>query len=257
MDQSYELYAVYRLIQRYDYDGATEILENILHLQNTSFYTLVLSCQRAVNFNFLEAKKLTDLIPQSVSSAYPSIHTYIQELPLLIKGDPHPIFNELMDQLVIQLEREAYTDFLGRIFQLRELLYKYAVIEFKLRQEYSLRDRIYQKKAFEHQFKIYRGLLNGIKEILIQGGGRWKKIVDVLSGKKMGDLMDIRHRTIVAHGIETATLNDIERIYGSTEEILEDLARVFQWLNIPMRNHKYKAINLDLEKMFTSLAKDT
>lgn len=84
-----------------------------------------------------------------------------------------------------------------------------------------------------------------------------EKIVNVLSGKNMGDLMDIRHRTIVAHGIETATLQDIERVYDSTDKILDDLCQVFQWLNIPVKPHKYKAVNDDLNKMYLSLIKDT
>lgn len=175
MNNDCEIYAVTRLIHRYDYDGAIEMLD-ILQQQGTSFYRLVLSCQRAINFNFSEAKRMADPVPEEELSPYPGLSRYISDLPLLIEGNPPSIFNELLDQLVIQLDREAYTDFLGRVFQLRELLYKYAVIQFKLKQEYSLRDRIYQKQAFEHQFKLYRGLLNGMKEILRQGGGKWKKL---------------------------------------------------------------------------------
>lgn len=247
MDNSCEIYAFQRLIKRYDYDGAIELLE-LLQWQGTVLYNIVLSCQRSLNFNFHAAKELTDQIPEQKIEAFPGFTRHIQELPLLIKGAPHEIFNELIDNLVIQLEREAYTDFLGRIFQVRELLFKYAVIQFKIRQEYPLRDRIYQKSAFEQRFKMNHGLMNGMKEILRTGGGRWQKIVNVLSGKQMGELMDLRHRTIVAHGIETATLRDIERIYESADHVMDDLLQVFQWLNIPIRDHKFKLINLDINQ---------
>ncbi len=247
MDNSCEIYAFQRLVKRFDYDGAMEVLE-LLQWQGTTLYKIVLSCQRSLNFNFQAAKGLTDQVPHHEVDTLLGCIRHIQELPLLIKGNPHEIFNELIDNIVIQLEREAYTDFLGRIFQMRELLFKNAVIQFKLRQEYPLRDRIYQKSAFEQRFKMNHGLMNGMKEILRTGGGRWQKIVNVLSGKQMGELMDLRHRTIVAHGIETATLNDIERIYDSTDRVMEDLFQVFQWLNIPIREHKYKLINQDIDK---------
>lgn len=247
MDNRCEIYAFQRLVKRYDYDGAVELLE-LLQWQGTILYNIVLSCQRSLNFNFYAAKALTDNVPEDIIKDLPGFVRHIHELPLLIKGAPHEIFNELIDNIVIQLEREEYTDFLGRIFQIRELLFKYAVIQFKLRQEYSLRDRIYQKSAFEQRFKMNHGLMNGMKEILRTGGGRWQKIVNVLSGKQMAELMDLRHRTIVAHGIETATLHDIERIYDSTDRVMDDLFQVFQWLNIPIRQHKYKLINLDIDK---------
>lgn len=247
MDNSCEIYAFQRLVKRYDYDGAIELLE-LLQWHGTPLYNIVLSCQRSLNFNFQGAKGFIDQIAEEKIEAFPGFIRHFRELPLLIKGAPHEIFNELIDNIVIQLEREAYTDFLGRIFQVRELLFKYAVIQFKLRQEYPLRDRIYQKSAFEQRFKMNHGLMNGMKEILRTGGGRWQKIVNVLSGKQMGDLMDLRHRTIVAHGIETASLNDIERIYDSADRVMDDLFQVFQWLNIPIRDHKYKLINADIDK---------
>ncbi len=245
MSEGYEIYAVTRLIKRYDYDGACEILD-LLEWQDNPIYLLIQSCQHCLNFNFKKALQLTDALDQDLFAAYPAIMRHIDELPILIEGKPHHIFNELLDNLIIQLEREAYTDFLGRIFQLRELLYKNAVIQFKERKEYSLRDPIYQKKLFERRFKINQTLLNGMKEILRTGGGRWKSIVNLLSGKPMSELMDLRHRTIVAHGIETVSLNDIKRIYGSTEQILDDLSQVFSFLNIPIRPHKYKELNKEI-----------
>lgn len=245
MEGSCEIYAVQRLIQRFDYDGAVEILE-LLNWKDTSVYRLVLSCQKSLNFNFAEAKKIIDLVPNEDFEFCQGLTRFRDELPLLMNGEPYEIFNELTDNILIQLEREAYTDFLGRVFQVRELLFKYAVIQFKLRQDYSLRSHLYHKRTFENRFKIRHGLMNGMKEILRNGGGKWKSIVNILSGKHMNELMDIRHKTIVAHGIETVTLQDISRVYGSPKHVLEDLYQVFVWLNIPVREHKYKELNEEL-----------
>lgn len=245
MSHGYEIYAVTRLINRYDYDGACEILD-LLEWHENPIYLLIQSCQHSLNFNFKRAQELTDSINKEIFTPFPRIIRHIDELPNLIEGKPHHIFNELLDNLMIQLEREAYTDFLGRIFQVRELLYKNAVIQFKERKEYSIRDPIYQKKLFERRFKLNQALLNGMKDILRNGGGRWKSIVNILSGKPMSDLMDLRHRTIVAHGIETVSLSDINRIYGSTEQVFNDLFQVFKFLNIPIRPHKYKDLNKEI-----------
>jgi|GEM_PF-2871694 len=245
MKNSYEIYAVIRLLKRYDYDGAIEVLE-LLSLQNHPLYYLVASCHRSLNFNFYGAQELLKEIKTPFPHQYSGIRRYIQEIPPLIKGNPGYIFNELFDNIVIQLEREEYTEFLGRIFQLRELLLKYAVIQFKERKDYSLRDRIYQKHVFVTHFKIRHGLMNGMKEILRTGGGRWQKILNILTGKPMSELMDLRHQTIVAHGIETATLRDISRIYQSPEHVLNDLRQVFQYLNIFIRPHKYTDVNQNI-----------
>jgi len=254
MEGRCEIYAVQRLIQRYDYYGAVEILD-LLNWQDTGVYRLILSCKRSLNFNFAAAKKLTELVPDEEFQSCDGLIRFRDELPLLKEGKPYEIFNELADNIIIQLEREAYTDFLGRIFQIRELLYKYAVIQFKLRQEFSLRNNIYQKRTFEHRFKIRHGLMNGMKEILRNAGGKWRKIVNVLSGKQMNELMDIRHKTIVAHGIETVTYQDISRVYDSPEHVLKDLYQVFEWLNIPIREHKYKALNKELVAKVLDLGK--
>ncbi|MBP1932958.1 hypothetical protein [Ammoniphilus resinae] len=251
MKNSYEFYAVIRLVERYDYDGAVEVLE-LLSLQDHPIYYLVSSCHRSLNFNFYGAKELLQEIKTPFSHQYTGITRYIQEIPPLIKGNPGYIFNELFDNIVIQLERDEYTEFLGRIFQLRELLLKYAVIQFKERKDYTLRDRIYQKKAFLTHFKIRHGLMNGMKEILRTGGGRWQKIINILTGKPMNELMDLRHQTIVAHGIETATLKDISRIYQSPEHILNDLREVFQYLNIYIRPHKYTELNQNIIEILSS-----
>ncbi|RKD24055.1 hypothetical protein BEP19_06505 [Ammoniphilus oxalaticus] len=248
-----EIYAVQRLIKRFDYDGAVEIMD-LLNWKDSSIYWLVSSCQRSLNFNFAAAKSLTDLVSDHYFESNHALARYRDELPLLDEGRPFEIFNELADNIIIQLEREAYTDFLGRIFQIRELLFKYAVIRFKLKEEYVLRDRIYQKRAFEHRFKLRRGLLNGMKQILKTSGGRWGNIVNVLSGRKMNELMDIRHRTIVAHGIETVTYQDISRVYDSPESVLTDLYQVFTWLEIPIQEHKYKAVNQELIAIIVELS---
>lgn len=254
MEGSCEIYAVQRLIQRFDYDGALGILD-VLNWEDTPIYRLILSCQRSLNFNFAAAKKLTDLIPEEQFQSCDGLIRFRDELPHLIEGKPYEIFNELTDNIIIQLDREAYTDFLGRIFQIRELLYKYAVIQFQLKQEFSLRNNIYQKRNFEHRFKLRHGLMNGMKEILRNGGGKWRKIVNILSGKKMSELMDIRHKTIVAHGIETVTYQDISRVYKSLEHVLEDLYQVFTWLDIPRREHKYKQVNGELVAKISVLTK--
>jgi len=255
MEGSCEIYAVQRLIQRYDYDGAVEILD-LLNWQDTGIYRLILSCQRSLNFNFAAAKKLTDRVSDNDFQSCDGLIRFRDELPLLMEGKPYEIFNELTDNIIIQLEREAYTDFIGRIFQVRELLFKYAVIQFKLRQEFTLRSNIYQKKTFEHRFKLRHGLMNGMKEILRNGGGKWQKIVNVLSGKQMSELMDIRHKTIVAHGIETVTYQDISRVYESPEHVLQDLYQVFAWLNIPIREHKYRKLNEELVAKVLGMAED-
>jgi hypothetical protein len=242
---SCEMYTVSRLIERFDYDGAIEILD-WLCMQDNLLYHVILGCQRSMNFNFSEAGEAVKQVPNELVISYPGITRYVNELPKLVWGHPHNIFNELLDNIIIQLKREAYTDFSGRIFQLRELLYKYAVISFREKKEYSLRDGIYQKQAFEGHFKIRHGLMNGMREILRQGGGRWQKVVNILSGKQMSELMDLRHQTIVAHGIKTITRRDIERIYLSPDHILDDLNQVFHYLSIPVWPFKYQEINADL-----------
>jgi hypothetical protein len=253
---SCEMYAVSRLIERFDYDGAIEILD-WLSMQDSLLYHVVLGCQRSMNFNFSEAEETLDQLSIELLQGYPGIIRYANELPELVWGHPHYIFNELLDNIIIQLKREAYTDFSGRIFQLRELLYKFAVIQFREKKDYSLRNGIYQKQAFEGHFKIRHGLMNGMREILRQGGGKWQKIVNILSGKQMGELMDLRHQTIVAHGIKTITRKDIERIYQSPDHILDDLDQVFQFLSIPLRPFKYQEINADLVKIINQAGGST
>src|SRR5699024_11398965 len=102
-----EIYAVERLILRFDYDGAVEILE-LLKYEEFPIYRLVLSCKRSLNFNFSGAKVLTDLVPDSYFQSCEALARYRDELPSLMEGNPHEMFNELTDNIIIQLEREAY-----------------------------------------------------------------------------------------------------------------------------------------------------
>ncbi|HJV45695.1 MAG TPA: hypothetical protein VJ824_08195 [Bacillota bacterium] len=251
MDDNLKDLAVSRLIKAFNYEGALEILD-LYDQFDQSLIHLIDSCRWSMNFDFAKAESVLKDLPEKYILANPSIQRYVQELPSLRGGGPDEVFNELMDNIMIQLKRGTYTEFAGRVFQLRELLYKYAVIQFKEGKIYPLRDRIYQKQFFEHRYKLHHGLMNGMKEILTRAGGKWEKIVHVLSGKAMGELMDLRHKTIVAHGIETIRLQDIERIYESAENVLDDIEKVFNWLNIPRREHKYRGLNRVLCQLLAS-----
>ena len=111
------LQVVKKLIERYDYCGALEVLKE-KGIENMDAGVLVNSCRYAVNFDFATARKyLKNLSGEALKN--PEVKALIENLDLLNNGHPDVLMSELLENLKFQIVNEEYIDFLGRVYRFK------------------------------------------------------------------------------------------------------------------------------------------
>ena len=122
-------YVISKFLERYDYGGVLEILEES-GIEDGDLYLLIKSCKYAVNFDFRSALKIMQSMEfQSISRG--DVQSLVTNLENLIEGEPEDLMSELIANIKIQIVNEEYIDFLGRLYRLKEALFKYIFVNTK------------------------------------------------------------------------------------------------------------------------------
>ncbi len=258
MIESYEV--ILKLIEQYHYGAALEML-NENNLEESDVAILLDSCRYAINFDFHTARYLLNQL-SSETQDEEIIKSLRKNLNKLIDGDPLNIFAELIENIEFQIVNEEYIDFLGRVYRLREAIFKYMYVKANInRSSFSFHVDIVSKKnlmkMLRKRHKIYNpnlvyGLTNYFKKYH-SNDYNVMEVVKILNSEKMKNLIELRNASVVGHGFVGVSIDDIYKYYGNPHNVIDDFKMCLQLNGFKIRQKKYTKINdfiySELEKM--------
>lgn len=248
MNDSY--FVIEKLIERYDYGGALEVLVNN-ELENTDLGILLDSCRHAVNFDFETSRFLLNHLSEE-SKKREEVKFLLKNLRELIEGDPVAIFSELIENIKFQIVNEEYIDFLGRVYRFKEAIFKYLFVQRNLKKEkfsfhlnaMSKRDIL---KVLRKQYKIFNSnLIFGITTYVnkyVPKEDKCFKVVKMLNSEKMMNLIELRNSSIVGHGFVGVGANEIYKLYGNPYNVIDDFNDCLSCMEIKTIKNKYLKLN--------------
>lgn len=241
---------IVKLIDRYDYGGALQMLKE-QGLDTTDAAVLMDSCRYAVNFDFKSAKKkLMHLSPSFHKT--PEVKEIEKSLSDLIKGDPHALFSELLENIKFQVVNEQYIDFLGRVYRLKEAIFKFMFVRKIMgKGDILMTSPTVSKKNI---MKILRKQYHAYNSNLVfalttyfnrnmKDDYKYAEIIRILNSDKMNNLIELRNESIVGHGFIGISIDDIYRTYGNPYNVLDDFRVCLTNLDIRVMRFKYSNIN--------------
>ncbi|MCT4585752.1 MAG: hypothetical protein N4A54_12570 [Peptostreptococcaceae bacterium] len=249
-------FLITHLIERYSYDGAQSLLKD-LKIDNVDLYYLVSSCKYASNFDFETSLEMLEKMSPKVKNSK-KIKKIKNNLLDLIEGNPEIILEEFIENIKIKVKKDEYIDFLGRAYRFKEAILKYVFIRSEMsKKEVSLLSSKVSKrnilKTLKKDFKIYTNNLSyGLTIYINKRMGRKKSIRNVLAilnSDKMESLMRLRHESPVGHGFKGVSKQDIEQVYDSPKEVINDFVKVCGYLDIDIKHNKYDNINESIKDL--------
>ncbi|MGL6105161.1 hypothetical protein [Romboutsia sp.] len=253
-------YAISRLLDRYDYDAIIDILEEA-GIVDGDLYFLMRSCQYALNFNFKKALDSLNKMSDTMVSRR-EIQKLIANLKNLDLGEPEDVLSELVENMKIQVINEEYIDFLGRLYRLKEALFKYIFVSTKEGKSYkvSMHGYMVSKKnilyTLKKKYNIYNGnLIHGVTQYInrhLKKTKRMEKVVEILNSERLENLIKLRNESPVGHGFKGVSKEEIEEIYGNPMEVMQDLVKVCELLDLGITVNKYDNINEMVVQMIGS-----
>lgn len=239
-----------RLISRYDYGGAFELLEE-LGFKETDLAILVNSGRYAVNFDFYTSKRILYDLSDELKDHH-IVRLLDDNLQALINGEPDEIFSELIENSIFQIKNEEFIDYLGRIYRFREAIFKYMFVKKHMnRKSFSLHQKVMEKrqilKILRKQYHINNG--NVVYAIVsyinkyCEDNYKFNKVMEILTSDKMNDLIDLRNSSIVGHGFIGASIDDIQQVYGNPMSAIDDFRECLDILGFKIKDDKYVQLN--------------
>lgn len=241
--------SICKLIDRFDYGGALDILEEI-GLRDTDPAILLDSCRSAVNFDFKTALvKLERLDGEFAKDK--SVLRLKKNLQQLIAGTPEAVFSELLENTRFQLVNEEYIDFLGRAYRFKEAIFKYIFVERHLQQRnFSMHIEAMQKrsimKILRKRYKIYNAnVVFAITTYINRQleDTRYDEIARILNSKRMTDMIELRNDSIVGHGFTGISRNELVKVYGDPYTALREFRKCLELLGLEINGSKYEEVN--------------
>jgi hypothetical protein len=241
---------VKKLIERYDYGGALEVLKE-MSLESTDAAIIIDACRYAVNFDFATAKKILTHLSEKARH---------EEMTLILKknvddlteGLPDALFSELLENVKFQIVNEEFIDFLGRVYRFKEAVYKYMFIKAHLdNRSFSFHIRFMQKKEIlkilRNHYKIFNSnLVYGINAYFKKYAKHDPKamgIIHMLNSEKMNQLIELRHESLIGHGFRGVSYEEIQRVYGNPYAVLDDFRECLYLLDVDVLRYKYAMVN--------------
>jgi hypothetical protein len=250
LDKSQE-YVISKFLQRYDYDAVLDILDEA-GIIDGDLYLLMESSKYAVNFDFKKALASINKMSEQMLSRR-EIKKLISNLDNLNIGEPEDILSELIENMKIQIVNEEYIDFLGRLYRLKEAVFKYIFVSTKESKTYKVYMHGYMvsKKnilyTLKKKYNIYNGnLIHGITQYInkhLKKTKRMDKVVEILNSERLENLIKLRNESPVGHGFKGVSKEDIEDIYGNPMEVVQDLVKACELLDLGIKMDKYDNIN--------------
>lgn len=242
---------ILKLVQRYDYSGALEIM-NDQGLDSSNAAVLMDSCRYAVNFDFITAKRLLRTLPQDFQKE-PEVRWLKDNLKDLIAGEIEPVFSELLENIRFKIVNQEFIDFLGRINRCREAIFKYMFVKKHInRNQFNFHVDVMQKrtilKMLRKQYKIFNNnLVFGITTYInrnMKVDYKYSEVEKILNAPKMGDLIELRNDSIVGHGFVGVGKEEIYKVYGNPYWVLDDFKTCLSLLDLDIESRKYDRINI-------------
>lgn len=261
MIKSYNV--IVKLIDRYDYGGALEILDE-KDLIDIDSAIIIKSCKYAVNFDFKTAHSILKGLSEEKKN-HKEIVKLTKNLKELIDGDPKAIFSELIENIKFQLVNEEYIDFLGRVYRFKEAILKYIFVKDHLnRNRFSfLIDAMSKQrilKILRKKHKIFNtNLIYAISTYIDRYLSHKKSYVDIvrlLNSEKMVSLIALRNNSIVGHGFRGVSREDIAKAYGNPYNVIDDFKHCLNLLDINVTQDKYVSINDLIKRELSCISYD-
>ncbi|MCT4619996.1 MAG: hypothetical protein N4A62_11480 [Marinisporobacter sp.] len=236
------------LIDRYDYAGVIEILEEMNQVDQ-NLIKLIYSCKHAMNFDFkLAYYELSRIENISSNKKIINLKKNLQEL---MDGRADAIFSELIENTKIQLENRRYIDFLSRVYRLKEAILKYIFVKNHIdKNKISFRTEAVSKrmilKILRKKYKIHNpnlsfAISNYMNKYLKDP--RYEDVLKILNSNKINEIIELRHESIAGHGFIGVNRKDLVNIYGNTQGIIDDFCDVLERIGVSIRVNKYEKIN--------------
>lgn len=241
---------ILKLIQRYDYSGALEVM-NDQGLSASSAAVLMDSCRYAINFDFATAKRLLRTLPIELQKET-EIRWLKNNLKDLIAGEIEPVFSELLENIRFKIVNQEFIDFLGRVNRCREAIFKYMFVKKHInRNQFNFHVDVMQKrsilKMLRKQYKIFNNnLVFGITAYInrnMKVDYKYSEVEKILNAAKMGDLIELRNDSIVGHGFIGVGKEEIYKVYGNPYWVLDDFKTCLSLLDLDIESRKYDRIN--------------
>ena len=70
-----------------------------------------------------------------------------------------------------------------------------------------------------------------------------EKVVEILNNDRLETLIRMRNESTVGHGFKGVSKEEIENIYGNPMEVLRDLVKACELLDLGISSNKYDNIN--------------
>ncbi|MEG0843201.1 MAG: hypothetical protein RRZ84_04420 [Romboutsia sp.] len=244
-------YVISKFLERYSYDAVLDILKEA-EIENTDLNLLIESCVYSINFDFKKSlHKVQGMSNQMLCRR--EIQKLITNLNNLIVGEPEDILSELIENMKIQIVNEEYIDFLGRLYRLKEALFKYIFVNSKESKTYKvyMYGHMVSKKnilyTLKKKYNIYNGnLIHGVTQYInkhVKKTKRMEKVMEILNGERLENLIKLRNDSPVGHGFKGVSKEDIEEIYSNPIEVTKDLVKVCELLDLGINMNKYDDIN--------------
>lgn len=239
-----------KLIDRYDYGGALDLLKEI-DKEKSDPAILANSCRYAINFDFKTSRQLLGTLSDERQEEK-EVKQMMKNLDLLIDGNPDAMFSELMENIKFQIVNEEFIDFLGRVYRFKEAILKYIFVKNHInRNRFSLNSFHMEKreilKKLRKKYRIYNSnLMYGITTYIhrfLKNEYKYTEVEKVLNSEKMRDLLELRNASIVGHGFQGVSIDDIYRYYGNPYNVLDDFAICLKKLDVKLDRYKYSLIN--------------
>lgn len=248
MIHSYEV--ILKLIDRFDYGGALEILQEN-DLEESDVAIILDSCRYAINFDFHTSRYLLNQLTEETKGTSEMVHLK-KNLERLIDGDPLTIFSELMENIEFQIVNEEYIDFLGRVYRFKEAILKFMFVKNSLKKShFSFHLEIMSKRSImknlRKHYKIYNsnlvfGLTNYFKKYH-QNDYAVYEVLKIMNSEKMNNLIELRNASIVGHGFVGVSVDEIYRLYGNPYNVIDDFRVCLQLNDLKVERNKYMNIN--------------
>ena len=248
MINSYEV--ILKLIDRYDYGGALELLHQN-DLEESDVAIIIDSCRYAINFDFKTARYLINQISEEKKKNKEVIFLK-KNLENLIYGDSGSIFSELIANIEFQIVNEEYIDFLGRVYRFKEAILKYIFVSKNLnRERFSFHFELMNKrsimKILRKRYKIFNSNLIYAIDVYfnkyLSDDYNVQRVNKIINSSKMDNLMELRNSSIVGHGFVGVSVDDIHRLYGNPYNVIDDFVICLGLIDIKLVNNKYVRLN--------------
>lgn len=240
-----------KLIERYDYGGAMEVLRTN-GMDQTDAGIVTDACRCAVNFDFESAWAILKQLPPSDEA----FQLMFPRLEALKKGVPEEMMLELLEDIMFQIVNEEYIDFLGRVYRFKEAVYKYMFIKTQGHEKQHVRymEKNEIMKTLRKHYHIYNAnLIRALNVYFDKFHGndqRFEQIISRMNSREMDRLIQLRHESPIGHGFRGVGLPDILRAYGDPYAVLEDFKACMRILGTRDEPYKYSKINCIILNLF-------